>query len=98
RFRRSSRRRRVRPLEKRATTAGDDEGCSGGEVQCSTLHRRTGCRVLPLLKVVRFRPQDKLIIIWVRIFGPLGDRRCRFALDTAASTTLVVPGILDALG
>lgn len=50
------------------------------------------------MNVMRFKPRDKLIIIWVRIFGPLGDRRCRFALDTAASTTLVVPGILDALG
>lgn len=50
------------------------------------------------MKVVRFKPRDKLIIVWARVFGPLGERRCRFALDTAASTTLVVPGILDALG
>jgi hypothetical protein len=50
------------------------------------------------LNVVRFKPRDKLIIIRVRIFGPLGDARCRFALDTAASTTLVVPGVLDSLG
>ena len=50
------------------------------------------------MNVIRFKPGDKLIIVFVRIFGPLGDRRCRFALDTAATTTLVVPGIVDALG
>lgn len=30
--------------------------------------------------------------------GPARQTRCRFALDCAATTTLVVPSILDALG
>jgi len=50
------------------------------------------------LSITPFDPDDKLIIIYVQIFGPLGDAKCRFALDCAASTTLVVPGVLDALG
>lgn len=50
------------------------------------------------MKVTAFDPDDKLIIIYVQVFGPLGDVECRFALDCAATTTLIVPGVLDTLG
>lgn len=50
------------------------------------------------MKTIAFDPTARLILVEVQIFGPLGDVTCRFALDTAATTTLVDPGILDALG
>ena len=46
----------------------------------------------------RFDPNDDLIIIKIKLWGPLGDDIVSVALDTAASDTLIVPDVLDALG
>jgi predicted aspartyl protease len=50
------------------------------------------------LITTRFRPNANLILITARIWGPLGETGLRFALDTGATETLVVPDILDGLG
>lgn len=50
------------------------------------------------MTLTAFDPTDKLIIIYVQVIGPLGDIECRFALDSAATTTLIVPSVLDAMG
>lgn len=50
------------------------------------------------MKTVRFDPAKDLILLWTRLWGPLGDRRCVMALDTGASDTLIRPDILDGLG
>jgi hypothetical protein len=50
------------------------------------------------MKLIRFDRDDTLILVDVRISGPLGEAECRFAFDTAATTSLVEPGILDSLG
>ena len=50
------------------------------------------------MKVTPFDPDRKLILIQATIWGPLGQRVCRMALDCAATMTLVVPDVLDGLG
>jgi hypothetical protein len=50
------------------------------------------------LITTRFRPGGKLIIIHPWIWGQLGDRISRMALDPAATLTLVVPELLYSLG
>ncbi len=47
---------------------------------------------------VRFDAHAGLILIPVQICGPAGIAQLRFALDTGASTTLVRPVHLEALG
>ena len=41
-----------------------------------------------------FNPQQGLIIVPVRLWGPQGDRVVRLALDTGATSTMVSPAIL----
>jgi hypothetical protein len=50
------------------------------------------------VKVTRFDPNDTLIIVNARIWGPLGDDQISLALDTAATQTHVVPEFLDEIG
>jgi hypothetical protein len=50
------------------------------------------------VKITPFDPDRKLILIQAIIWGPLGQRICRMALDCAATMTLVVPDVLDGLG
>ena len=45
-----------------------------------------------------FNPQRGLIVVRVTLFGPLGNRAARLALDTGASSTLVSKQILTAIG
>ena len=45
-----------------------------------------------------FDPSKNLILIQAQVWGPLGDRILRMALDTGATDTLIVPYILDSLG
>ena len=45
-----------------------------------------------------FNPSGDLIIVRVRLWGPLGSDVIRAALDTAASDTLIVPEVLHMLG
>jgi predicted aspartyl protease len=46
----------------------------------------------------RFDLQERLIIVPVRIFGPVGDTIVRLALDTGASSTLVNTEVVVLLG
>jgi len=50
------------------------------------------------MKVTRFDPNDTLIIVTARIWGPHGDKHLSLALDTAATQTHVVPEFLDEIG
>lgn len=50
------------------------------------------------MKVTRFDPNDTLIIVTARIWGPRGDKQLSLALDTAATQTHVVPDFLDEIG
>lgn len=52
------------------------------------------------MKVARFKPDDELIIVEGRVRGPLDPegRILRFAFDTGAAETIILPGILDELG
>jgi predicted aspartyl protease len=50
------------------------------------------------VKVTRFDPNDTLIIVTARIWGPRGDKQLSLALDTAATQTHVVPDFLDEIG
>jgi predicted aspartyl protease len=45
-----------------------------------------------------FNPHGRLIVVETRIWGSGGDRVLRLALDTGASTTLINPAILVAIG
>jgi predicted aspartyl protease len=47
---------------------------------------------------ISFDPQENLIYLHAKIFGPKGSRIARLALDTGATTTLVSADIIDALG
>lgn len=46
----------------------------------------------------RFDPQERLIVVPVRLSGPAGDTLVRLALDTGASTTLVNTEVMVLLG
>lgn len=46
----------------------------------------------------RFDAARGLVIVWVRLFGPNGQRAVRMALDTGATTTTVRMGVLVLLG
>jgi hypothetical protein len=49
--------------------------------------------------VTPFDPARDLIVVTATIWGPPGDfREVKVALDTAASETLIIPSITDALG
>lgn len=45
-----------------------------------------------------FNPQEHLIAVTVRLFGPTGDFYARLALDTGASSTVIRNAILTAIG
>lgn len=45
-----------------------------------------------------FNPRTGLILLWTTVFGPLGDRTIRLALDTGATSTVVNREILRAIG
>ena len=47
---------------------------------------------------VRFDAQGGLIVVPVRVHGPTGIAHLRLALDTGATTTLIRPAHLEALG
>lgn len=46
----------------------------------------------------RFNPQDGLIIVSTRVFGPAGDAIVRLALDTGATSTLINTEVLVVIG
>lgn len=46
----------------------------------------------------RFDPQERLIIVPARLFGPAGDTIVRLVLDTGASSTLVNTEVIVLLG
>ena len=46
----------------------------------------------------RFAPQEGLIIVPTRVFGPAGDAIVRLALDTGATGTLINTEVLVVLG
>jgi hypothetical protein len=46
----------------------------------------------------RFAPQEGLIIVPTRVFGPAGDAIVRLALDTGATSTLINTEVLVVLG
>jgi len=46
----------------------------------------------------RFDPQERLIVVPVRLSGPAGDTVVRLALDTGASSTLVNTAVMVLLG
>ncbi|MDQ3299419.1 MAG: aspartyl protease family protein [Myxococcota bacterium] len=50
------------------------------------------------MKVTRFDPDDTLIVVTARIWGPRGDKQLSLAFDTAATQTHVVPEFLDLIG
>jgi len=50
------------------------------------------------MKVTRFAPNDALIIVTARVWGPRGDKQLSLAFDTAATQTHVVPEFLDQIG
>jgi hypothetical protein len=50
------------------------------------------------MRVVRFNPDEDLILVKARVFGKQGRRRITLALDTAASHTHIAPDIIDELG
>jgi predicted aspartyl protease len=45
-----------------------------------------------------FDPRQGLIIVQVRIWGPVGNTDVRLALDTGASTTIIRTGTLISVG
>lgn len=45
-----------------------------------------------------FNARQGLIIVRARVWGPLGQRVVRLALDTGATSTLIRPGILVSIG
>jgi len=45
-----------------------------------------------------FNPNDKLIGVKVRLFGPTGDYYARLALDTGASFTVIRTALLVSIG
>ncbi len=45
-----------------------------------------------------FDPNEDLIFLNATVHGPLGARTARLALDTGATTTMIRPGILAAIG
>ncbi len=47
---------------------------------------------------ISFDPEQNLIFLPVKVFGPKGSRIARLALDTGATTTLISADIIDALG
>ncbi|MBI4870096.1 MAG: retropepsin-like domain-containing protein [Candidatus Riflebacteria bacterium] len=50
------------------------------------------------MSTTRFEPSDDLILVWASVWGPLGCVRCRLALDTGSTDTILDPGVLDDLG
>ena len=52
------------------------------------------------MKETRFDPAGDLLIVHARLWGPRGGKqaRLRLAIDTGATHTLVLPGIIDELG
>jgi predicted aspartyl protease len=46
----------------------------------------------------RFNPQERLIVVPVRLYGPAGDTIVRLALDTGATSTLVNTEVMVLLG
>ena len=51
------------------------------------------------MQVTRFDPEDSLIVIAARLWGPRGDHvDVSLAVDTGATLTLVRPAIVDGLG
>lgn len=50
------------------------------------------------MKVTRFDPHDSLIVVTGFISGPRRNTEARFALDTAAGETILVPEVVDRLG
>jgi predicted aspartyl protease len=46
----------------------------------------------------RFDPQERLIVVPVRLSGPVGDTIVRLALDTGATSTLVNTEVVVLLG
>jgi predicted aspartyl protease len=47
---------------------------------------------------IRFNPQQGLIVVRARLFGPRAERSVRLALDTGATLTVVNAAILVTLG
>jgi predicted aspartyl protease len=45
-----------------------------------------------------FNPQRGLIVLTARLYGPVGDRAVRVALDTGASATIISTQILTLIG
>lgn len=52
------------------------------------------------MKVTRFAPEDDLIILKGRVWGPRSQkaRPIRLIVDTGAAETIVIPEVLDELG
>ena len=48
--------------------------------------------------MINFNPQQGLIIVNVRLFGPSGEYGARLALDTGASSTVISKEILVTIG
>lgn len=50
------------------------------------------------MKSIPFDPGNDLIIVNAQLWGPMGESVLRLVVDTGASQTIIVPGILDDLG
>jgi hypothetical protein len=48
--------------------------------------------------VGQFDPNERVIWVEVRTFGPLGDRRLKFILDTGTPVTILRTDVADDLG
>ena len=51
-----------------------------------------------MTRTTRFNPRPNLIYVTGRIAGPRRDTQLRLVVDTGASLTTIVPGIIDQIG